>query len=91
VESLSNHRLILLYPVFAILNLFCKIVMHPSDADNAVDLELLSYIPTFVRSVDMGHLTELERQHVDVVAALITELHAMAQRAVVASGRVLEN
>jgi hypothetical protein len=75
-------RLLLFYPISAVLTLFCNILMNPLGPHVDFDYELLSRVPSLLRGTRSRQSGPTELMHVKVVDDFINELSRLAKCAI---------
>lgn len=76
-RSISTNmapRMIIFYPMSAILTIFCSILANPLDPYVEEDLHLLKVVPDLVRDVRRRRTSEVEIAHMQTVTDFVAEL-----------------
>lgn len=80
---LTEHaRLVVFYPMSAVLTLFCNILLNPLAPTAPDDLELLIRAPALIRGLPIRHLTANEVMHIKHIDDFVAELSRLAKRAI---------
>lgn len=70
----SVHRMILFYPMTAIVTIFCNILTKPNEPNAKHDLTLLGAAPELIKKMRQRRLTPNELMHMTQVEEFIMEL-----------------
>ncbi|KAK2033708.1 fungal-specific transcription factor domain-containing protein [Colletotrichum zoysiae] len=75
--------LVVFYPMSAILEIFCNLLLHPLQPQSEEDLELLKSVPVLVKRIRTRNLTEQEVAHVKMIDNFVAELIRLGKCAMV--------
>ncbi|KAK2015775.1 fungal-specific transcription factor domain-containing protein [Colletotrichum eremochloae] len=75
--------LVVFYPMSAILEIFCNLLLHPLDPQSKEDLELFKSVPVLVERMRTRSLTQKEAAHVKIVDDFVAELTRLGNCAIV--------
>ncbi|KAK1572870.1 fungal-specific transcription factor domain-containing protein [Colletotrichum navitas] len=75
--------LVVFYPMSAILEIFCNLLLHPLHPQSAEDLELLKSVPVLIEGLRTRNLTEKEVAHVKTINDFVAELTRLGKCAMV--------
>jgi hypothetical protein len=67
-------RIVLYYPMSALLTLFYSILQQPLDPKSPQDLELLSSVPSMIRKIPVRRLTKNETNQIQYINELVESL-----------------
>ncbi|KAK2048334.1 fungal-specific transcription factor domain-containing protein [Colletotrichum somersetense] len=75
--------LVVFYPMSAILEIFCNLLLHPLQPQSEEDLELLKSVPVLVKGMRTRNLTAQEVAHVKMIDNFVAELTRLGKCAMV--------
>lgn len=75
-------RLLMFYPMSAVLTLFCNLLLNPLCPQAHQDLELLTETPELFKRMRSRHPTLTEDTHMDMVASFIADLTRLGRSAI---------
>ncbi|KAK1979593.1 fungal-specific transcription factor domain-containing protein [Colletotrichum cereale] len=74
--------LVVFYPMSAILEIFCNLLLHPLHPQSEEDLELLKSVPVLIEGMRTRHLTQKEAAHVKIINDFVAELTRLGNCAI---------
>ncbi|KZL78006.1 C6 transcription factor (fungal specific transcription factor) [Colletotrichum tofieldiae] len=74
--------MVVFFPMSAILEIFCNLLLHPLHAQSEEDLELLKSVPVLIEGMRKRHLTQHEMAHVKIVDNFVAELTRLGKCAI---------
>ncbi|KAK1994113.1 fungal-specific transcription factor domain-containing protein [Colletotrichum falcatum] len=75
--------LVVFYPMSAILEIFCNLLLHPLQPQSEEDLELLRSVPLLIERMRTRSLTQKEVAHVKIIDDFVAELTRLGNCAMV--------
>ncbi|KAK1255665.1 hypothetical protein MKX07_007924 [Trichoderma sp. CBMAI-0711] len=78
----STVRIVIFYPITAILALFSNMITNPLDESTAGDLEILKGAPTLFRDIPIRKLTMAELTHLKLLDTFSQELARLGELAI---------
>jgi hypothetical protein len=81
-KLLTICRMILFYPMSALITIFCNLLFNPLDPRASEDLELLNRVPELVKGIRIRQLTLKEILHIKLVDDFVAELTRLGKCAV---------
>lgn len=82
VPLILEIRLIVLYPMSAILTIFCNIMVDPLQPRARDDLELLNLTPELLKGMRSRALTQNEIANIKLVDSFVAELTRLGSQAI---------
>lgn len=82
VQRLTTRRVIIFYPMSALITLFCNILINPLDPRAKADIELLKSTSEFLQRIPIRRLTEYETTHMEMINDFVAELIRLGHYAV---------
>jgi hypothetical protein len=76
-----NTRIILFYPMSAVLNLFCGILLDPNNATVQDDIHLIERTPQLLRKISKQIETIIEESYLQSIEGFISELVHLGRHA----------
>lgn len=87
-ESLANvTRMVVFYPMSAILTIFCNLLLDPLNAKAGEDMELLQSVPKLIEGMRNRRLTAYEVAHVKMIDEFVLELTRLGTSAIAKAKR----
>lgn len=80
--SLTVPRMILYYPMSALLTVFYSILHRPLDPMSLQDLELLTSVPSIIREIPARRLTKNETTQIQLIDELVESLSTLGRCAI---------
>lgn len=76
------RRMILFYPMSAILTIFCNILHNPLDPQAAQDLELINRAPSLIKGIPIPEPSKNDLFYINLVDEFIAELRRLGECAI---------